>query len=64
MLKNWLPMLQFVHAMISIVIMENKVIKLVSGVRKADRMIKIIIRVNEMVSSVTKAMQGLVWLTG
>ena len=33
MLKNWLVMLQFVHAMISIVIMKIKVNKLVSSVR-------------------------------
>ena len=33
MLKNWLVMLQFVHAMISIVIMKNKVNKLFNSVR-------------------------------
>ena len=64
MLKNWLVMLQSAHAMISIIIMENKVNKLVSSVRKVDRMINMVIIVNEMVSSVAKGLQGLVWLTG
>ena len=55
-------MLQFAHAMISIIIMKNKVNKLVSSVRKVDRMINMVSIVNEMVSSVTKELQGLVWL--
>ena len=50
--------------LISIVIIEYMVIKLVDSVRKVNTMIGMVIKVNEMVSNVTSGLQGLVRLTG
>ena len=46
--------------MISIVIVVNKVIKLVSGVKKVNTIINMVISFNEMVSNVTKGVYRLV----